>query len=155
MTNTQTIEFDSIILDLKANSFKQAFQLLATHIHKLIGISKDEIFDQLMADQKEESCAIGNGVAIPHMRLPRLTRPMTIFAKIPTAIEFDSTDGAPVDMVCLILSPEHEGAAHLQRLAKITRFFNNKNILNELERAEDKDDIRLILRNANHQRIAA
>lgn len=149
------IEFDSILIDLKTSSVKHALKTLSAHVHRLIGAPEDKIFKQFMAFEKEGTSAIGNGVSIPHMRLPRLTRPMTIFAKLPTSIDFSASDGEPVDMICLILSPEFEGPKHLQRLHTVTRFFNNKEIREALRGATDKDDVRMILKQENHLRLAA
>ncbi len=153
--NKNNIEFDSILLDLKANSVKRVFQLFDTQVKKLVGTPENTIFDHLMQNFKTENCTIGNGVAIPHIRLPRLTRPMIIFAKIPKGIDFGSVDGEPVDVICFILSPEYEGPIHLQRLARMTRFFKDQEIVSQLREAEDKDDVRMILRHQNNLRIAA
>lgn len=156
MTNDiHKIEFDSILIDLKTSGVKHAFKSLSAHIHRLIGAPEDKIFTQLMTLEKEGTSAIGNGVSIPHMRLPRLTRPMTIFAKLPNSVDFGASDGEPVDIICLILSPDFEGPKHLQRLHAVTRFFNNQEIRNALKKAKDKDDVRMILKQENHLRLAA
>lgn len=149
------MEFDSILIDLKTSGVKHALKSLSAHVHRLIGAPEDKIFTQLMVLEKEGTSAIGNGVSIPHMRLPRLTRPMTIFAKLPSSVDFGASDGEPVDMICLILSPEFEGPKHLQRLHTVTRFFNNEEIRNTLRDAKDKDDVRIILKQENHLKVAA
>ncbi len=151
----QKIEFDSILIELKTSGVKHALKTLSTHVHRLIGAPEDKIFTQIIALEKEGTSAIGNGVSIPHMRLPRLTRSMTIFAKLSSSVDFGANDGEPVDMICLVLSPEFEGTKHLQRLHTVTRFFNNKEIREALRGAEDKDDVRMILKQENHLRLAA
>ena len=105
--------------------------------------------------EKQGSSGIGNGVAISHMRLPRLTRPMIIYSKLSHMVDFNANDGEPVDLMCLVLSPEFEGPKHLQRLAKVTRFFNDEHFCNQLRQASDKQDIRFILKEMNDRKLAA
>jgi PTS system nitrogen regulatory IIA component len=156
MTNEiNVLHFDSIITELKATNVKQVFQTLSTHVSRLIGTPEKFILESLINSEKQENSGIGHGVAISHMRLPRLTRPMIVYAKLLSIVDFQSSDGEPVDLVCLILSPEFEGSKHLQRLAKVTRFFNDKNFCAELRAAEDKDDIRLTLKEMNNRKLAA
>lgn len=156
MTNEiNKLHFDSIITELKSTSVKGVFQKLSVHVHRLIGTPEKLIFNYLIESEKTDNSGIGNGVAIAHMRLPRLTHPMIIYSKLSQSIDFKSNDGEPVDLVCLILSPEHEGAKHLQRLSKVTRFFNDRVFCNKLRQAKDKDDIRQALKDINNHRIAA
>lgn len=155
MTDTPAIEFDSIIMDLKTTSVKETFLKLSAHINRLIGTPEKVIFNHLMELENKSSSGIGKGVSIPHMRLPRLTRPITVFAKLSSNVDFNSSDGEPVDIVGLVLSPEHEGPKHLQRLAATTRFFNNAETLTNLRMCEDKDDVKMVLKQKNDLRIAA
>lgn len=150
-----TLNFDSIITDLKATNVKQVFQKLSHHVHRLIGTPESTILETLISFEKEGTSGIGGGVAISHMRLPRLTHPMIIYAKSSNDINFQAHDGEFVDLICLVLSPEHEGVKHLQRLSKVTRFFNDKNFCDMLRHAEDKADIRQALKIMNHSRVAA
>lgn len=156
MTNSfDKLEFDSIITDLKATSTKQVFQNLASHIHRLIGTPEDKIINELSAQEKSICSAIGHGVSVPHMRLPRLTRPLIIFAKLKNAVDFDANDNEWVDMVCLVLSPEYEGSKHLQRLSFVTRCFLNQSFCDDLRNAGDNEDIKFALKQMNAERLAA
>lgn len=151
--NINELQFDSILLDLKASNTKQIFQKLSEHTARLIGTPKKFLIDHL--HEQEHSSGIGGGVAISHMRLPRLTKPLIIFSKLTHPVDFHAMDGEPVDLVCLVLSPEFEGPKHLSRLAKVSRFFNNNSFCNQLREAQDKGDIQLALKNINMRKIAA
>ncbi len=61
----------------------------------------------------------GNGVAIPHARLPDLTRPVLVFGRSIAGIDWDAPDGLPVHLVFLLLSPERESGLQLQILAAL------------------------------------
>lgn len=156
MTNDiQEMHFDSILLDFSANSIKQVHKKLSEHVAHLIGTPEKILFESLMEQEREQSSAIGNGLAIAHMRLPRLTRPIIVFAKLNVAVDFKAADNIPTDMVCLVLSPEFEGPKHLQRLAMTARFFANENTCEKLRETKDKDEVRIVLKNINALRMAA
>jgi PTS system nitrogen regulatory IIA component len=156
MTNEMNmLHFDSILTELKATNVKQIFQTLSTHVSRLIGTPEKFLLDSLVDLEKQGSSGIGQGVAVSHMRLPRLTRPMIVYAKLSDVVEFQSSDAEPVDLICLVLSPEFEGPKHLQRLAKVTRFFNDKNFCNQLRAAQDKESIRQALKEVNNRKLAA
>lgn len=73
--------------------------------------------------QREElqGTATGNGVAIPHARLPDLKRPVLVFGRSVAGIDWDAPDGLPVHLIFLLLSPEREGGLQLQILAALAR----------------------------------
>ena len=156
MTNDiNVLHFDSILTDLKSGNVKQVFQDLSEHINKLIGTPAQTLFDNFTNLEKQSGSGIGNGIAISHMKLPRLTRPLVIYARLTNMVDFNANDGDPVDMICLVLSPEYEGPVHLQRLSKVTRAFNDKPFCNQLRQANDKEEIRMMLKEINSRKIAA
>jgi Kef-type K+ transport system membrane component KefB len=73
--------------------------------------------------QREElqGTGTGNGVAIPHARLPDLRQPVLVFGRSVAGIDWDAPDGLPVHLVFLLLSPEREGGLQLQILAALAR----------------------------------
>ena len=148
------LRLDSIMPSVKANNRKQLLQQLAKHTSKLIGTPEKTLFDNLIDMEAEQNSSIGHGVAIPHYRLPRLTKPIFIFAKLERPIDYNANDGNPVDLVCLVLSPEHEGPIHLRRLAKAARFFNNGQFRQALRMAETANDVKKALKEVNTVRKA-
>lgn len=67
------------------------------------------------------STGFGHGVAIPHARLPGLTRPVAALLKLAKPIDFAAADAVPVELLFGLLSPEGCGVAHLHALAAISR----------------------------------
>lgn len=151
--NIHELRFDSILPDLKVTGEKQVFQNLSAHIEKLIGTPSDLLMNEL--ENQKHDCAIGKGIAIPHAKLPRLTKPLIVFTRITNPINFNAADRAPVDLVCLVLSPMHDGPIHLRRLAKVSRFFKDSDFCNALRQAQNSDEIKSILTQVNKQRLAA
>ncbi len=152
---TQELHFDSIILDLKSNNAKQVIQQLAAYTSSIIGTPEDYIAGHLLNAEKTEGTCIGHGVAIAHMQLPRLTKPMIIFATLATPVSFNGKDGEPIDLACLVLSPEFEGIVHLSRLAMVTRNMVDDIFCEKLRSAETKDEIKFFVHELNSRKKVA
>ena len=121
MTLTDLVAPNAVIPALKVNSKKQAIQELAARAAGLTGQNEKAILEILLQREKLGSTAVGNGVAIPHGKLPKLGRLFGLFARLPKSIDFEALDNQPVDLVFLLLAPEAAGADHLKALARVAR----------------------------------
>lgn len=153
--NIHEVYFDTILLDLNATSANQIYKKLSNHISNIIGESEKFLFDTIMENEENKNSGIGNGVAVGHARLPRLTRPIIVYSKTAHPIDFKAADEELVNMVILVLSPEFEGVKHLQRLATITRFFSDKETRVALQNSDDFNSIRAIVKQVNERKKAA
>ena len=80
-----------------------------------------DIFDTLLQRERLGSTGVGRGIAIPHGRVPALEAIVSVFARLEEPIDFEALDNEPVDLIFLLLAPEHAGADHLKALARISR----------------------------------
>ena len=83
--------------------------------------SADDLHAKLVEREQQGSTAIGNGVAIPHCKLPRLDRAVVAVGVAPGGVAIDTLDHQPVRLFFLVVSPESSPAAHLQSLAAIAK----------------------------------
>lgn len=153
--NMQDMYFDTILLGVKSSQPKNIYKEISSHVSGLIGTPEDFLLNMIMKNQEEQNSGVQNGVSIIHAQLPRLTRPIILFAKLEKEADFHAADGKFVDMVALILSPEFEGVKHLQRLSAVTRFFNDEETRNTLRKADSADLIRNAVRDINTLRKVA
>ncbi len=103
------------------------------------GHSDSEIFDALVCREKLGSTGLGKGVAIPHGRMPELESPVCAFIKLSTPVDFDASDGEPVDLVFALLVPEDSTEEHLQVLSTIAEIFSNSGVCAALRACESND----------------
>src|SRR5436190_22064069 len=94
---------NAIIPALKVNGKKQTLQELAAKAAELSGLNERAIFEILMQREKLGSTGVGNGIAIPHGKLPKLTKLFGLFARLERPVDFESLDGQSVDLVFLLL----------------------------------------------------
>lgn len=135
----------AVLPALKAASKKQALQELARKAADLTGQHERAIFDVLLERERLGTTGVGHGIAIPHGKLPGLTRVHGLFARLDKPIDFDSIDDQPVDLVFLLLAPEHSGADHLKALARVSRMLRDANVCAKLRGSDNADAIFAIL----------
>jgi PTS system nitrogen regulatory IIA component len=136
---------DAIFPSLKAKTKKQALHELAQKAAGLTGIEERTIYDTLLQRENLGSTGVGRGIAIPHGRLPALRKIVSVFARLQEPIEFDSLDSEPVDLIFLLLAPEHAGADHLKALARISRLLREPSSIERLRASKDRAAIYSVL----------
>ncbi len=145
MTLTDLVAPSAVLPALKVNGKKQALQELAARAAELTGQSERAILEILLQREKLGSTAVGNGVAIPHGKLPKLGRLFGLFARLERAIDFEALDNQRVDLVFLLLAPETAGADHLKALARVARLLRDPEIARRLRESRDADAIYAVL----------
>jgi PTS system nitrogen regulatory IIA component len=135
----------AVIPALKVNNKKQALQEIAARAAELTGRPEREILDVLMQRERLGSTAIGNGIAIPHGKLPKLERLFGLFARLDRPIDFEALDGQPVDLIFLLLAPENAGADHLKALARIARLLRDADMTRLLRDSSDREALYAVL----------
>ncbi|GJL85596.1 MAG: nitrogen regulatory protein [Micavibrio sp.] len=131
------IRIDLIIPNMKVNNRRQALEALTEKAAPVCSISKPELLDHLISREETANSGIGDGVAIPHIKFRQLDKPFIALARLDEAVAFDSIDGEPVSLICMVLSPEQEGPLYLQRLSRISRLLRRKELRQQLLNAKD------------------
>jgi len=121
MRLTDLLKPEAVYASLRANSKKQLLQELSARAAHISGLPERQVFDAVLQRERLGSTGIGNGIAIPHAKLAKCPSIIGIFARLEKPVDFESVDGAPVDLVFMLLAPESAGADHLKALARIAR----------------------------------
>jgi len=145
MTLDSLIDKQSVLANLKAPNKKQLLQELSQSLAAQVAIDHRVIFETLLKREKLGSTGIGQGIAIPHGKLPSISRVYGMFARLAQPIDFDSVDGQPVDLVFVLLAPEDAGADHLKALAKISRLLRDPGVVAKLRGTDDAQGLYAIL----------
>ena len=145
MSLADLIAQNSILHSLKASSKKQILQELASCAAREIGLSEREIFDVILQRERLGSTGVGNGIAIPHGKLPNLDRIVGFCARLDTPVDFEALDDQPVDLVFMLLAPEGAGADHLKALSRIARILRNGDTVEKIRGAQSDTAIYALL----------
>src|SRR5271170_8408410 len=128
---------DAVIASLRVNGKKQALQELSDRAAEVSGLPAREIFDAILQRERLGPTGVGDGIAIPHGKLPRCERICGVFARLERPIDFEALDGLPVDLIFLLIAPESAGADHLKALAAIARVLRKPGVAGQLRGARD------------------
>ena len=145
MPLTDLVALNAILPNLKVNGKKQALQEIAAKAAELTGQSDRAILENLLQREKLGSTGVGNGIAIPHGKLPKLGKLFGLFARLERSVDFEALDGQPVDLVFLLLAPEGAGADHLKALARVARVLRDGDIARKLRESRDAEAIYSVL----------
>lgn len=108
-------------------------------------LSAQDLTSILMERESLGSTGIGDGVAIPHGKVPGLNRLIAVFGRSRVGVQFHSIDGKPAQLFFLIVAPEQSAGMHLKALARVSRLLKDARLRQDLLAAPDTDDLRRIL----------
>jgi mannitol/fructose-specific phosphotransferase system IIA component (Ntr-type) len=126
-------------------------------------LSRDEFLDELVAvagreygwvDSAELSrrvrereakmtTSIGLGIAVPHARMEDRDRIQVAAACVPAGVDFRASDGKPVRLVILLVSPVSAPGIHVQALASVSRI--SPQVVEQLVASSTPEDFLRIL----------
>lgn len=115
----------SFIADLKATErFAAILELVP--VSGAVGLDLHKISDAVIERERVIPTGLGNGIALPHARIKGLTAPQIAMGISRKGIDFDSPDGEPARIVCVILTPEADQATALELYRDILTTFREK-----------------------------
>jgi PTS system nitrogen regulatory IIA component len=135
----------SVVANLRVTSKKQALQELAKRAADVTGLHERAIFDVLLERERLGTTGVGNGIAIPHGKLPNMDRLYGLFARLEKPIPFDAIDEQPVDLIFLLLAPASAGADHLKALAQVSRLLRDRKMCEKLRGTDSREALYALL----------
>lgn len=101
-----------------------------------------ELFYQLLITrEKLGSTALGEGVALPHCRVPFITQTIACFIRLDKGIDYDAPDNQPVDLIMGLFVPEAATQAHLDLLAHLASIFSQPKLREKIKHAATEQEI--------------
>ena len=140
------LSVNRIALSANVASKKRALELSS----QLLALSQDsltqnEIFDSLLGRERLGSTGLGEGVAIPHGRLPGVDKAVAAFIQLAKGVDYDSIDQQPVDLIFALLVPQEATEEHLQILAALAEMFKKPELRDALRKATSAEELLALL----------
>jgi PTS system nitrogen regulatory IIA component len=140
------LNVESVIPELKSRDKSAAIEEMAGWLASCHGeLDKQKVLDVLRERERISTTAIGEGVAIPHGKLPVVDRVLAVFARSPEGVDFASLDGAPTHLFFALIAPENAAADHLKALARISRLLKDEVFRRRLMQAKDGQELYSII----------
>jgi PTS system nitrogen regulatory IIA component len=106
---------------------------------------EEELLRALLERESLGSTGVGDGVAIPHGKLPMGSEMIVAFGRSRKGIDFQSMDSKPVFLFFLLVTPEDKPGDHLKALARISRILKNPVLRESLTTAPDRQEIQRLI----------
>jgi PTS system nitrogen regulatory IIA component len=136
---------DCVIADLAGASVQSVLQELARPVAAAHGLDVQRLLAPLLAREKLGSTGVGEGVAVPHCKVPGLSAIAASFGRARDGVDFRAIDGKPSHLFVALFAPERGGAEHLQALARVSRLLKRAEVRRALLDAPDAASIHRIL----------
>ena len=101
--------------------------------------------------EKISTTAIGEGVAIPHGKLPTVQKVSALFARSSQGVDFASLDGEPTHLFFTLIAPQDAAADHLKALARISRLLKDPDLRHRLLAAKTSQELYNIIANEDQK----
>jgi len=101
-------------------------------------VDEERLVRVLEEREKLGSTAIGDGIAIPHGKLPGVRGVRGVFGRHLEGVDFESLDGAPTRLFFLLVAPEDSAGTHLKALARVSRLLKDAAFRRRLLEAADQ-----------------
>lgn len=138
---------DALVPEMKATSKVEALRELVEALHRSHPeIDQNRLVEILLDREELGSTAIGEGIAIPHGKLPGLTNVLAAFGRSTKGIDFESLDGSPTGLFFLLVAPEDSAGVHLKALARVSRLLKDKGFRESLFAAKNRDDLAAVIK---------
>ena len=142
MRITDFLNSDRIIPDLKGKDkdtiLEEMGQLLASHSQS---VDPKKVLEMVLAREKVGSTAIGEGVAIPHGRMPGIKQVVAVFARSLQGVDFHAPDGGLTHLFFFLVAPEDSPSDYLECLARISRLLKDAGLRSKLLAGKTKEEI--------------
>lgn len=137
---------DSVRCEQQAGSKKHALDLLSQTLADAAGgASAGEVLEGLASRERLGSTALGQAVAVPHTRLAGIERSVAAFLKLSEPVDFDSTDGKPVDLLFGLLVPQNCAEEELRNIRELVSWLQDPALQQELRSTDDPEALHHLL----------
>lgn len=112
---SKAVQNGGLYSDIPGDDAKSVLTASLERILKVPKEFKTDLLDQLIEREQALSTGIGNGIAIPHPRVPLsyLNDPLVAICFLETPVEYLAVDQQPVEVLFFILCPDLKFHLHL------------------------------------------
>lgn len=136
----------AVIADMQARTKPDVLrELSATLVRAHPQLDEAKLVEVLGEREQLGSTGIGEGVAIPHGKLPGMTQLLATFGVSREGVDFEAIDGKPTHLFFALVAPENSAGVHLKALARISRLFKNPRFRAAILEASSAADIHALI----------
>jgi len=125
------IEPDCILTGLDAPDIHSLLHQQAEVIHRLTpdryleDHSLEKLVKMLQAREDKQSTGLGNGILVPHARVPAFNHLGISIAVLKEPMEYDTIDGQPIRLSCMVIAPAETPNIVIKIWSTLARLLND------------------------------
>jgi mannitol/fructose-specific phosphotransferase system IIA component (Ntr-type) len=104
-------------------------------------VNRSKLLTDLINRERKSSTAIGEGIAIPHVRTMQSREFAICFARSTPGVEFDAIDGAPVHFFFAVVAPPYDDKLYLEVYRSIGELFRRGGTREALLAAKSEHEV--------------
>ena len=150
MSFFEILKNECIICGLKSKDKYEVIEELLDNLNKNGFITdREQALQDVFEREQYLSTGLENGLAIPHAKSEGVETLSIAFGICKEGVDFESLDGKPAKFIFLMLSPKDTSGPHLKALGQITRTFKSAELLAELEKDKNAEEVKTLLTEYN------
>jgi PTS system nitrogen regulatory IIA component len=141
MKITEFLEPTAVIDDLAGSTAQAVLTELCRPLTATTGVDTQRLVEALVAREQLASTATGDGLAIPHGKVPGLSGLVAGLGRSRAGIDFKAPDSKPTALFFTLFAPDSGRSLHLNALARISRLFKTAEFREAILKAKDAAEI--------------
>ena len=142
----EIIKPDSVLCNAHARSKKHSLEILSELlVRSHLDIASEDIFERLIERERLGCTSLDQGVAFPHCRVEGLDVSVGALIKLTEAVEFDSVDGEPVDLIFGLMVPAEVKEQDYANICGIADLLGDRELRARLRTASSSKELYEIL----------
>jgi PTS system nitrogen regulatory IIA component len=126
---------------IKAPTKEQLLKELSRRASPIVNLDEAIIYRALLDREDLGSTGVGNGIALPHARLPGLKQSVGMLFTLERPIDFLSIDEKPVDLIGILFLPKDFKADANVALSCLARRLREPGVADRLRASKSGDEI--------------
>jgi PTS system nitrogen regulatory IIA component len=142
----EIIKRDSVLCNANARSKKHCIEILSELLVRSIpDTPADDVFASLIERERLGCTSLSAGVAFPHCRVDGLEQSCAALIKLSEAVDFDCSDGEPVDIVFGLLVPQDINDSHVDEIKNIAMILASDELREKLRNCSTSNELHTTL----------
>lgn len=142
---------EAVIAELSGDGPPAVLTQLARPVAQAFRLDERRLVEALLEREKLGSTGVGEGVAIPHAKVPGLPALAASLGRSSGGVDFKAIDGRPTRLFLALFAPESAAGSHLKALARVSRLFKSAAFREALLVAPDAEAMWRLVQQADAQ----
>jgi mannitol/fructose-specific phosphotransferase system IIA component (Ntr-type) len=105
----------------------------------------NKLFLDLRNRERKSTTAIGEGIAIPHVRTRHARQFTVVLGRSTPGLDFEAPDGGKVHIFLCMVSPPYEDRVYLRVFRKVAEMFSGTDLVKRLLEASNEHELIRVL----------